>query len=102
MSIWQQFVKKCKAWKAIIRKEDGYPPSYKCFPTKQEAKDWATQEETRRRQAAYFPAQIAKKHTLVRVIDQYIELILPSYKECRRYFTTPQLVGTKIRRSCTL
>lgn len=70
--------KKGKAWQAIIRREDGYPPSYKCFPTKQEAKDWASQEEARRRQEVYFPEQIAKKHTLTRAIDQYVELILPS------------------------
>jgi len=43
---------------------DGYPPTYKSgFPTKQEAKDWASDEETRHRQETYFPAQIAKKHT---------------------------------------
>jgi len=50
------------------------------FATKQEAKDWASDEETRRRQETYCPAQIAKKHTLGRVIDQYVELVLPSIK----------------------
>ena len=56
-------------WQAIVRLKDGYPPSYKCFPTKQEAKDWASREEARRRQEIYFPEQVAKKHSLATAID---------------------------------
>jgi hypothetical protein len=67
--------KKGKTWQAIIRKDDGFPHVYKSgFYTKQEAKDWAAQEEGRRQQANYFPEQTAKKHTLAQAIDQYIEL----------------------------
>ena len=66
------------SWQAIIRLSDGFPPSYKCFPTKQEAKDWASREEARRRQEIYFPEQVAKTHSLAMAIDQYIELILSS------------------------
>lgn len=71
-------------WQAIIRLKDGYPPSYKCFPTKQEAKDWASREEARRRQEIYFPEQVAKKHSLTIAIDKYIELILPSKPKSAR------------------
>jgi hypothetical protein len=36
--------KKGKTWQAVIRKDDGFPPTYKSgFYTKQEAKDWAAQ-----------------------------------------------------------
>jgi len=71
--------KKGKTWQAVIRKDDGFPPTYKSgFYTKQEAKDWAAQEEARRQQTNYFPEQVAKKHTLAHAIDQYIDLILPS------------------------
>ncbi len=62
----------------MIRQSDGYPPAYKTFPTKQEAKDWATQEEAHRRQGAYFPEQSRNKRTLNELIDLYIEIILPT------------------------
>lgn len=70
--------KKGHNWQAIVRLQDGYPSAYKCFPSKQEARDWASQEESRRRQMSYFPEQVAKNHTLAKAIDQYIELILPA------------------------
>ena len=33
------------SYRVMIRQSDGYPPTYKTFPTRQEAKDWAQQEE---------------------------------------------------------
>ncbi len=66
------------SYRVMIRQSDGYPASYKTFPTKQEAKDWAKQEETQRRQGAYFPEQTRAKHTLNELIDQYIKIILPT------------------------
>jgi len=66
------------SYKVMIRTNDGLPPTYKTFPAYEEAKDWAIQEEARRRQGIYFPEQTKKKHTLSNLIDQYIECILPS------------------------
>ena len=66
------------SYRVMIRPNDGLPPTYKTFPTLQEAKDWSVQEEARRRQGLYFPDQARKKHTLTELIDRYIELILPS------------------------
>jgi len=62
----------------MIRQSDGFPPTCKTFPTKQEAKDWGHQEETRRRQGAYFPEQNRVKHTLGDLIDRYMAIILPT------------------------
>ncbi|MEI8364960.1 MAG: site-specific integrase [Parachlamydiaceae bacterium] len=71
--------KKGKKWQVAILKKDGFPPVYKSgFHTKQEAKDWAANEEARRQQANYFPEQASQKHTLATTIDRYVELILPS------------------------
>lgn len=71
--------KKGKKWQVAILKKDGFPPVYKSgFTTKQEAKDWAANEEARRQQANYFPEQASQKHTLATTIDRYVELILPS------------------------
>ena len=71
--------KKGKKWQVAILKKDGFPPVYKSgFYTKQEAKDWASNEEARRQQANYFPEQASQKHTLATTIDRYVELILPS------------------------
>ena len=42
--------KKGKKWQLAILKKDGFPPVYKSgFTTKQEAKDWAANEEGRQR-----------------------------------------------------
>ena len=66
------------SYRVMIRTQDGLPPIYKTFPTHQEAKEWAIQQEALRRQGLYFPEQIKKKHTLADLIDRYIELILSS------------------------
>ena len=56
-----------------------FPPVYQSgFQTKQEAKDWVANEETRRQQANYFPEQASQKYILANTIDRYVELILPS------------------------
>ncbi len=64
----------------MIRPDDGLPIQYKTFPTHQEAKDWAIQEEAKRRQGLYFPEKCKQKHTLSELIDRYIQDILPSIK----------------------
>ena len=48
----------------MIRPDDGLPTQYKTLPTYQEAKDWAIQEEAKRRQGLYFPEKSKQKHTL--------------------------------------
>lgn len=72
------------SYKVMIRPKDGLPPTYKTFPTFQEAKDWSIQEEARRRQGIYFPEQARNKHTLSDLIDQYIECMLPSKPKSSR------------------
>lgn len=64
-------------YQAIIRLKDGFPDQSKVFPTKQEAKDWAKQEEAKRRLGLHFPNQ-QKLHTLAELIGRYIETILPT------------------------
>ena len=68
------------SYRIMIRPDDGLPPTYKTFPTYQEAKDWAIQEEANRRQGIYFPDKLKKKHTAAELIDRYVELILPGIK----------------------
>lgn len=69
--------RKGNKWQAIIRKLDGYPNAYKTWEKKQEAIDWATDEEARRASGLYFPDKL-KKLTLTQLIDQYIDHTLPS------------------------
>jgi integrase len=66
------------SYRVMIRQSDGFPPTYKTFPTLQEAKDWSKQEEACRRQGAYFPEQAKAKHTLSELIDRYVATILSS------------------------
>lgn len=68
------------SYKVTIKLGDGLPPQYKSLPTFQEAKDWAAQEEAKRRQGLYFPDKCKQKHTLTELIDRYIQDILPSLK----------------------
>jgi hypothetical protein len=65
------------SYRVMIRQSDGFPPSSKTFPSRQEAKEWAQQEEARRRQGRYFPEAKAK-HTLAELINRYIAIILPT------------------------
>jgi hypothetical protein len=66
------------SYRMMIRQSDGFPSAYKTFPTRQEAKDWAQQEEARRRQGLYFPEQTQQKYTLADLIDRYLTMILPT------------------------
>ena len=68
------------SYRVMIRLNDGLPTQYKTFPTNQEARDWAIQEEAKRRQGLYFPDKFKQKHTLEELIDRYIEQIVPSIK----------------------
>jgi hypothetical protein len=47
-------------YRVMIRTQDGFAADSKTFPTHQEAKDWALQQEASRRQGLYFPEQIKK------------------------------------------
>lgn len=81
--------KKGKKWQVAILKKDGFPPTYKSgFYTKQEAKDWAANEEARRQQANYFPEQASQKHTLATTIDRYIAHIPRVKLRLRIFFQT--------------
>ncbi len=82
------------SYRIMIRHNDGLPTIYKTLPTLQEAKDWALQEEAKRRQGLYFPEQTNKKRTLAILIDRYIELVLPS-KPKNAKDTTRQLLWWK-------
>lgn len=77
------------SYRVMIRQSDGFPPAYKTFPTRQEAKDWAQQEEARRRRGAYLPDQESRKRTLCDLIDRYEIIVLPakpkSAKDIKRH-----------------
>lgn len=66
------------SYRVMIRQSDGFPPTSKTLPNRQEAKDWAILEEAKRRQGSYFPERSHQKHTLSNLIDRYIEIILPN------------------------
>lgn len=68
------------SYRVMIRPSDGLPAMYKTFPAYEEAKDWAIQEEAKRRQGLYFPDKLKQKHTLAELIDRYTQDILPSIK----------------------
>ena len=72
------------SYRVMIRKSDGFPAESKTFPNSQEAKDWAIQEEARRRQGIYFPDQALRKHTLANLIDRYIIIVLPTKPKSAR------------------
>ncbi len=63
------------SYRVMIRQSDGFPPTYKTFPTRQEAKDWGQQEGARRRRGAYFPDQASRKHTLKDLIARYTTVV---------------------------
>jgi hypothetical protein len=46
------------SYKVQIRLEDGLPPVYKTFYTKQEALDWAKVQEAKRKQKIFLPWEI--------------------------------------------
>ena len=65
------------SYRVMIRQSDGFPVSYKTFPSFQEAKDWGTQEEAQRRQGRYLPHRMAERKTLADLIDRYLTIVLP-------------------------
>ncbi len=66
------------SYRVMIRQSDGFPPISKTFPTRQEAKDWAQQEEARRRQGTYLSHRHYHKHTLAELIERYVAIVLPT------------------------
>ncbi len=66
------------SYRVMIRPNDGLPSTYKTWPTYQEAKDWAIQEEARRRQGIYFPEKQRQRHTLTELIERYVGEMAPS------------------------
>jgi len=66
------------SYRVMIRQSDGFPAAYKTLPTRQEAKDWAQEEEVRRRQGFSSAEQAKQKHTLADLIDRYLTIILPT------------------------
>jgi hypothetical protein len=72
------------SYRVMIRQSDGFPPAYKTFPTKEEAKHWGKQEEARHRQGCYFPAQQKAKHTLAELIDRYLPTKPKDARNARR------------------
>lgn len=66
---------KTYSYRVMIRAQDGHPKISKTFPTFQEAKEWASQEEARRRLETYFPEKAKKKRVLEELIDLYLQLL---------------------------
>lgn len=66
------------SFRVMVRQSDGYPPASKTFPTRQEAKDWAQQEEFQRRQGSYIPSQAQKQHTFNELVNRYLTIVLPT------------------------
>jgi hypothetical protein len=62
----------------MIRQSDGFPPATKTFITREEAKDWAKQEEARRRQGTYLSYKAIDRKTLEDLIDRYLAIVLPT------------------------
>lgn len=65
------------SYRVMIRQSDGFPQTYKTFPTRQEAKDWANQEEAKRRQGTYLPHRINKPKTLLDLIERFTTIVVP-------------------------
>ncbi len=72
------------SYRVMIRQSDGFPPASKTFPTRQEAKDWAQQEEAKRCRGAYLPDQALQKNTLGDLIDRYVLIVLPGKPKSAR------------------
>lgn len=75
------------SYKVMIRAQDGFPPAYKTFQNYQDAKNWAIQEEARRKQGLYSPTSNRKQNTVGNLIDSYIENILPIKPKSARDIT---------------
>ena len=62
----------------------GYPPQTETFKRKTDAVHWASQTETAIRDGQHFKTREAKKHTLGKLIDRYIENVLPAKTDSRK------------------
>lgn len=56
----------------------GYPTTTATFERKTDAKLWAQQTESAMREGRHFKTAEAKKHTLAKLIDRYIENVVPT------------------------
>lgn len=66
------------SYRVMVRQNDGFPPSYKTLPTKEEAKDWARDEEMRRRQGLHHSYRANERKTMAELIDRYLTIVLPT------------------------
>ena len=64
-------------WRARIRVQ-GYPDLSKTFRTKEEAKAWAIQQESKIALGQDVPTQEQRRRTLSDLIDRYIDEALPN------------------------
>jgi len=61
-------------WRARVRL-DGFPPQYKTFRTKTDAKHWAQDIETKLAKGEAVTTSDQRRITLANVIDRYIEYL---------------------------
>lgn len=64
--------KSCTSWKAIIRRK-GHKPITKTWPTKGEAKHWASEQESLILRKRYKDPRLAEAVTLKQALDKYTE-----------------------------
>jgi len=64
-------------YRVLIRLK-GYPVTTATFERKTDAKKWAQKTEAAMREGRYFKTSESKKHTLVELIDRYIENVIPT------------------------
>ncbi len=72
----------------------GYPVETATFDRKTDAKQWAQQTESSMREGRYFKTSEAKKHTVAKLVDRYIENVIPT-KPKNAKTTTAQLLWWK-------
>jgi integrase len=83
------------SYRVMIRPNDGLPATYKTLPTYQEAKDWAIQEEARRRQGIYFPERTPA--TVNRYLASLSLVLSYAVKECGWLEINPMLRVSKLK-----
>jgi len=60
----------------------GQDPQYATFDRLTDAKKWAQDTEVAIREGRHFKTSEAKKHSLAKMIDRYIENVMPTKPEC--------------------
>lgn len=63
----------------------GYPPQTATFKRKTDAAQWAVHTESAIREGRHFKTREAKKHTLDKLIDRYIENVLPTKTDSQKF-----------------